>query len=174
MLHLARLWEGDVVLDCSSRHYSLSSCWDGSSSAALLARVPVIIPLPVPEKAIQAEMTLYQEKRDIGVTAAVVAVITVSAAAATVAGLAMAQTSLVVDTVDRLAGQVREVLQMQNALNSRIKFGLLNLNQQTALLQEQVDSWVIQQMSCSHFYRTACVTPSVVTNASEIVKFYFP
>ena len=69
-----------------------------------------------------------------------IAVITVSAATATVAGLTVAQTSLVVDSVDRLAGQVSKVLQTQNALNSHIKFGLLNLNQQTALLQEQVDS----------------------------------
>ena len=69
-----------------------------------------------------------------------IAVITVSAATATVAGLTVAQTSLVVDSVDRLAGQISKVLQTQNALNSHIKFGLLNLNQQTALLQEQVDS----------------------------------
>ena len=67
-----------------------------------------------------------------------VAVITVSAASATVTELAMAQMSLVADTVDRLTGKVSKVLQAQNALNSHIKFRLLNLNQQTALLQEQV------------------------------------
>ena len=84
-------------------------------------------------------MTMYQIKRDFGKTAPVVVVITVSAATVTVAGLAMTQMSLV-DTMDRLGGQVSKDLQRQNALNSHIKFGLLNLNQQTALLQEQVDS----------------------------------
>ena len=55
-------------------------------------------------------MTLYREKCDFGITSPVVVGIMVSAAVGTVAGLAMAQTSLVVDTVDRLAGQISEVL----------------------------------------------------------------
>ena len=79
-------------------------------------------------------MTLYREKCDFRETAAVVAVIVVSAAAAMVAGLAIAQTSLVLNTMDKLARQVNDALQTQNALNVHIKFGLLNLNQETALL----------------------------------------
>ena len=79
-------------------------------------------------------MTLYPEKRDSGETAAVVAVIAVSAAAAMVAGLTMPQTLLVLDTVDKLARQVNDALQTQNALSVHIKFGLSNLNQETALL----------------------------------------
>ena len=55
-------------------------------------------------------MTLYGEKRDSGETAAVVAVIAVSAAAAMVTGLTMAQTSLVSVTVDKLARQVNDAL----------------------------------------------------------------
>lgn len=61
-----------------------------------------------------------------------VAVIVLSAAM--VAGLATAQTSLVSDTMAKLARQVSAALQTQNALNIHIKFGLLNLNQKTALL----------------------------------------
>ena len=114
---------GKDILGCSFRNCGLSDCW-----------VPAIIPLPITKKAKQTEMTLYREKRDSGETAAVGAVIAVSAAAAMVAGLAMAQTSLVSDTVDKLARQVNDALQTQNALNVHIKFGLLNLNQQTALL----------------------------------------
>ena len=67
-------------------------------------------------------------------TAAVGAVIMVSVAAAMVAGLAMTQTWLVLDPVDKLARQVNAALQTQNALNVHIKFGLLNLDQQTAPL----------------------------------------
>ena len=63
-----------------------------------------------------------------------VAVIAVSAAAAMVAGPTMAQTSLVLDTVDKLVKQVSDALQTQNVLNVHIKFELSNLNQETALL----------------------------------------
>ena len=63
-----------------------------------------------------------------------VAVFAVSAAAAMVAGLTMAQTSLVLDTVGKLARQVNDALQTQNVLNVHTKFGLSNLNQETALL----------------------------------------
>lgn len=99
-----------------------------------------------------------------------VSVIVVSADAVRLTRLEMAKTSLVANTVDKLTGQVNKVLQTQNALNSHIKSGLLNLNQQTTLLQKLVYSlWIIQQMSYSHFYHAAYVTPSVVTNASEIV-----
>ena len=55
---------------------------------------------------------LLSRKSDIEVIAAVVAVIPVSAATATVARLAMAQTSLVADPVTRLARQVSKGLQM--------------------------------------------------------------
>ena len=57
------------------------------------------------------------------------AVIAVSAAAAMVAGLTIAQTLLVSDTVDKLVRQVNDAFQTQNALNVHIKFGLSNLNQ---------------------------------------------
>ena len=115
-------------------------------------------------------MSLYGEKRDSGETAAVVAVIAVSATAAMVAGLAIAQISLVSDTVDKLARQVNDVLQTQNALNAHIKFGLLNLNQETALLEEQVDVWLVQQMSYSHFYHSICMKSVNIANASYVVK----
>ena len=101
---------GKDILGCSFRNCGLSDCWDDHSSAALLVRVPAIIPLPITKKAKQTEMTLYGEKRDSGETAAVVAVIAVSAAAAMVAGLAMAQTSLVLDTTDKLVRQVNDAL----------------------------------------------------------------
>lgn len=44
-------------------------------------------------------------------------------------------------------------------------------NQQTALLQEQLDSlWIVQQVSCSHFYHSACVTTFAVQNISLEVQ----
>ena len=97
-----------------------------------------------------------------------VAVIVVPAAM--VAGLATAQTSLVSDTMEKLARQVNDALQTQNVLDVHIKFGLLNLNQETALLEEQVDVWLVQQMSCSHFYHSICATSVNFANASYVVK----
>lgn len=101
----------------------------------------------------------------------VVAVIALSAAAATIAGLAMAQTSLVSDTVDKLVRQMIAAVHTQNALNVHIKFGLLNLNQQTSLLWEQAYFlWLVQQMSCSHSCHSICVTSVNIANASYEVK----
>ena len=124
------------MLNCSSRNCSLSSCWD-ESTAALLVRVLALIPLPIEEGRSRTEITLYQEKQDFGITAAMVAITAVSATAATVAGLAMSQTSVVAEL---LVGQVSEELQTQNGLNVQIKLGMLNLNQQVAVLQEQIDA----------------------------------
>lgn len=123
------------MLNCSSRNCSLSNCWD-ESAAALLVRVLALIPLPIEEDRSWTEITLYQEKQDFGITAATVTIISVSATVAIVAGLAMSQTSVVADTVDKLVGQVSEELQTQNVLNVQIKLGMLNLNQQAAVLQE--------------------------------------
>lgn len=123
------------MLNCSSRNCSLSNCWD-ESAAALLVRVLALIPLPIEEDRSWTEITLYQEKQDSGITAAMVTIISVSATVAIVAGLAMSQTSVVADTVDKLVGQVSEELQTQNVLNVQIKLGMLNLNQQAAVLQE--------------------------------------
>ena len=127
------------MLNCSSRNCSLSNCWD-ESTAALLVRVLALIPLPIEEGRSRTEITLYQEKQDFGITAAMVAIIFISVTAATVAGLAMSQTSVVAETVDKLVGQVSEELQTQNGLNVQIKLGMLNLNQQVAVLQEQIDA----------------------------------
>ena len=59
---------------------------------------------------------------------------------ATVAGVAISQTAVTAETVDQLSGRVSESLQTQSALDTHIGLGLLNLNQHTVLLQEQVDS----------------------------------
>ena len=84
------------------------------------------------------------------ITAAIVAAIAVAATAAMLAGVAVSQTAVTAETVDQLSGRVSESLQARSALDSHMGLGLLNLNQQTALLQEQVDSlWLLQQVSCT-------------------------
>ena len=59
---------------------------------------------------------------------------------ATVAGDAISQTTVTIENVNQLSGRVSKSLQTQSALDSHIGLGLLNLNQKTVLLQEQVDS----------------------------------
>ena len=56
-------------------------------------------------------------------------------------------------------------------MDSHIQLGMLNLNQQTALLQEQINVlWMVQQASCSHFFHSACVTLMKVKNMSFEVQ----
>jgi len=80
-------------------------------------------------------VVLYRHKRDFGITVAVIAAITISVTAAAVAGVTISQSAAVVGTVDMLSAKVPMALTVQNSINIQIQLGILNLNQQTALLQ---------------------------------------
>ncbi|XP_060046353.1 uncharacterized protein LOC132538136 [Erinaceus europaeus] len=137
----------------------------------MTARIPVFLPIPLTVIKNREELVLYRQKRDFGVTAEVVSIIAACATAATVAGLALSQSAAAASTIDQLAERVSEGLQKQNTLNAQIHMGILNLNQQTALLQEQVDAlWKMHDATCSHFFRATCVTPLQVQNASEQLR----
>ena len=77
----------------------------------------------------------------------------------------MSQNAATAETVNTLAARVTQALESQNTMDSHIQLGMLNLNQQTALLQEQINVlWMVQQASCSHFYHSASVTLMEVKN----------
>ncbi|XP_060057300.1 uncharacterized protein LOC132541324 [Erinaceus europaeus] len=150
------LWNhtGDLggMLNCSSSSCLLSNCWREEEDSTMTVRIPAFLPILLTVIKNREELVLYRQKRDFGITAAVVAIISACATAATVAGLALSQSSAAASTIDQLAERVSEGLQMQNTLNAQIHMGILNLNQQTALLQEQVDAlWKMHDATCSHF-----------------------
>jgi hypothetical protein len=72
-------------------HLFLTQCWNGTNFLALVIHLPTFVPVPVeadPEKF--PIMSLVQQKRDFGITAAIVTAIAVSAASVVTAGIAMA------------------------------------------------------------------------------------
>ncbi|KAL6091519.1 hypothetical protein STEG23_015551 [Scotinomys teguina] len=71
---------------------------------------------------------------------ATVAAITTSATAATAAGIAVSQNVHTVTTLNKLTERVSSGLDLQNQINGHLHFGLLTLNQQMVLVQEQVDT----------------------------------
>ena len=115
----------------------LSNCWNGSDGASIV-QVPAVIPLPVLVSQEHQNVILYGQWRDFGLTAAIVAAIALAATAVVVAEVTISQTAVTAETV--LSGKVGKALQTQNVLDSRIGFGLLNLDQWTVLFQERVDS----------------------------------
>ncbi|KAL6030444.1 hypothetical protein STEG23_025180 [Scotinomys teguina] len=82
---------------------------------------------------------LYRPKRDFDIMAAIVAAIAVSATAATAVGITVSENVQTVTTVNKLAERVSSTVDLQNQINGPFHFGLLTLNEQMVLLQEQVD-----------------------------------
>lgn len=96
-------------------------------------------------------------KETFGTTVAVIAVITISPTATAVASVATSQSAAVIGTMDMLSGEVAMALIVQNSINTQIQLVILNLNQQTALLQEQLDFlWETHVISCSLLSFSVC------------------
>lgn len=153
------VWNGTNAgdsLNCSSQEYHLRSCW-GSEDSALVVWIPGIVPLPVSHSG-ENQLTLTRHKRDFGIITAVITAIATTATAAAVSRIALSQSVVTASTVNKLSGEVAEALSTQNNLNAFIQLGILNLNQQTALLQET------HMASCSPIFMHVCVTPPRVQN----------
>ena len=115
-------------------------------------------------------VVLHQQWRDIGITT-VVAIVAISAMAETAARIAFSQTVQMAETVNQLAERVSNALDIQNDLNGHIQLGILTLNQQVALVQEQVDYlWTFQQliMLCVLLMALYCMLLLLLWNSTVI------
>lgn len=88
----------DGVLNCSSSSCFLSSTME----SVLLVRTPALVLLVVEDPHDGWEPILNRERRDFGITAAVIAAIAISATAATVAGITVSQSAATAETVNRV------------------------------------------------------------------------
>lgn len=155
-------------LNCSFSNCTFTNCCTIEDNA-LLIRIPAAMPMPVRDEE-RVPVVLHQQRRDFGITTAMVAIIAISVTAATAAGIVLSQTVQMAETVNQLAEGVSNALDIQNDLNGHIQLGILTLNQQVALVQEQVDYlWTFQPLTCSSFYHVICVTPGTVLHASATV-----
>ena len=114
-----------------------------------MVHLPTFVPVPVeadPEKF--PIMSLVQQKRDFGITAAIVTAIVVCAASAVTAGIAMANQVNTADTINQIAEKTSEALLTLQKVDSHIASGLMLVNQRV-ILQHNMEQMIdIIQMSC--------------------------
>lgn len=155
---------GPGVLNCSTANCSYARCWNASSqSMAIVARMPRHIPWPVEAPSF---LTLFRQRRDFGVTAAVISTLAVTAAlaAATAAAVGSVQTA---QTLNNLSASVATALDTQSAVNAHLKGGIMILNQRVDLVQEQIDAlWQLAQLGCEWRFTGLCITAVPFDNAS--------
>ena len=139
-----------------------------NETTAAVDQVPGLVPIPA------NQLVQSRPHWDFGITAAVVAAIVTAVASAVAAGIAISQTAAVASTVDSLARQVATAVDTQYSLNERIHQGILQLNLQPALLQEQLDFlWDFHMVSCSPSSCPSvifCVMPRPVKNFTATVS----
>lgn len=147
----------DGFNSCSNTSCFLSQCWDALNfTNALIARIPRWVPVPVDAP---NTMTLFREKRDFGATAAIVLLISISAVAATAAGIALDTSIKSATELNNLAESVSSALDHQSTLDGKLKGGIMVLNQRVDLVEEQLDVlWQLAQLGCERKFRALCIT----------------
>uniref|UniRef100_A0A8C8UEE4 Retroviral envelope protein GP41-like domain-containing protein n=1 Tax=Peromyscus maniculatus bairdii TaxID=230844 RepID=A0A8C8UEE4_PERMB len=132
--------------------------------------IPAFAVMPWESPSDQFPLQLKRTRRDFGITAAIVAAVAASAVTATAAGLALSQTVQQAAVINTLSERVAGALDIQQTLNGQLHFGILMLNQQASLLQEQIDIlWIRQHMLCAYGVSEVCITPHAAFNASAKV-----
>ena len=101
----------------------LTQCWNETNFLALVVHLPTFVPVEAdPEKF--PIMSLVQQKRDFGITAA----IAVSVASAVTAGIAMANHVNTADTISQITEKTSEALLTLQRVDSLIASGLMLVN----------------------------------------------
>lgn len=108
----------DNVVNCSSGSCFYSMCWNVSAySLAVVTRMPHFVPGPVQAP---SAMTLFRQKRDFGITAAIVSAIAISAAAATAEAVSLTSVVQTAAAVNSLSAGVAEALDLSHNLSQYI------------------------------------------------------
>jgi hypothetical protein len=147
----------DTFEVCSNDSYWISQCWDiTKNTRAMVARIPRWIPVPVETP---YTLSLFRQKRDFGITAVVIIAISASAAAATAAGYAMVFTVQSGTKLNQLSADLSDAITVQNSASTKLKGGLMILNQRLDLAEEQIG--VLYQMAllgCERKLEALCIT----------------
>ena len=117
----------------------------------MVAQIPRWIPVPVETP---STLSLFRQKRDFGITAAVIIAISASAAAATAAGYAMARTVQAGTKLNQLSVDLTDAINVQTSASAQLKGGLMILNQRLDLVDEQIDVlYQFAQLGCEKIGR---------------------
>ena len=103
-------------------------------------------------------MTLFRQRRDFGITAAMVTAIALAAGGAATAAISMAQTVNIAETLNKVAETAAAAMDGQAGVTAQLRGGLLIVNQRIDLVQEQVHIlWQLAQLGCEVKMPGLCV-----------------
>jgi hypothetical protein len=147
----------DSFENCVNNSCWISQCWDATKDTrAMVAQIPRWVPVPVET---HSTLSLFRQKRDFGITAAMIIAISASAATATAAGLAMAGTVQTGTKLNQLSVEVTDAINIQTSASAQLKGGLMILNQHLDLVEEQISIlYQLAQLGCERKLGALCIT----------------
>ncbi|XP_076774689.1 uncharacterized protein LOC143435547 [Arvicanthis niloticus] len=145
-------------------------CWNGKKRTAIVVNVPTFVPVPVEADPKDFPIVqLLRQKRDFGITAAIITAITVSAAAAVTAGIAMANQVQTASVISQITEKASDALETVKRTDAHLASGVLLVNQRIDLLQQQLQALGnVIQLSCVASTRSLCITPLLFDNSSLV------
>ncbi|KAL6084241.1 hypothetical protein STEG23_001727 [Scotinomys teguina] len=121
-------------------------------------------------------LTLLRERRDFGITAAIVAAIALSAASAITAAVAMTNQIQTAQTINTVVEQTSAVMETQHRINKHLISGIVAANQRMDLIQTQIEElFGLVQIRCIAKLKHMCVTPlrfDEAGNESRMISSY--
>ncbi|XP_033616552.1 uncharacterized protein LOC117284967 [Fukomys damarensis] len=156
------------TLNCTNLTCFYTSCWNVTVFPyAIVVRMPRFVPVPA-RLSDSLSTELSRQRRDFGVTAAVVSAITIAAAAAAAAAASLSTSVQTASTLNALSATVATGLDTQTLVNSHLKGGIMLVNQRVDLVQEQIDViWQVAQTGCIWRGMGLCVTSIPYHNNSR-------
>jgi hypothetical protein len=122
----------------------------------MLAKIPRWIPVPVETP---STVSLLRQKRDFGITAAIVVAMAASAAAATATRFAMAASVQSSTTIEQLSSSVANVIDQHSVHSAQLKGGLMIVNQHIDLVEERLEVLLqMAQLGCDKKSGALCIT----------------
>ncbi|KAL6031553.1 hypothetical protein STEG23_003186 [Scotinomys teguina] len=111
----------DNLVDCFKDLCLLAECWNGTWTLAVIVKVPTFVPILVEaDSKTFPILTLLRERRDFGITAAIVAAIVLSAASAVTATVAMTNQIQTAQIVNTVVEQTSAVMETQHRINKHL------------------------------------------------------
>ncbi|KAL6083519.1 hypothetical protein STEG23_004959 [Scotinomys teguina] len=164
-------------IDCFKNLRLLAECWNGTWTLAVIVKVPTFVPIPVEaDPKTFPILTLLRERRDFGITAAIVAAIALSAASAVTAAVAMTNQIQTAQTINTVVEQTSAVMETQHRINKHLISGIVAANQRMDLIQTQIEElFGLVKIVCIAKLKHMCVTPlrfDEAGNESRMITSY--
>nr|XP_030708315.1 uncharacterized protein LOC115850817 [Globicephala melas]XP_030710707.1 uncharacterized protein LOC115852240 [Globicephala melas] len=156
----------------------ISQCWNGTIvQTAVVLRIPTFVPIPVKaDPATFPLVNLVRQRRDLGITAALIIALTASVTAAATAAAAMVNQVQSAAVINGIVKQTSLALENQNRFNTHLHAGILSLNQRMDLLEDAFEElYDMLQLGCVAKFNHLCVTPYKIIgrlNQSKLIGEY--